>query len=95
VTSKHAVIGLSKYLAGRTARTGVTVNTISPGMFPDTEANRVHSSDESRRRVCAFTPMGRTGDVADLSSALMFLVSPDSSFVTGQNVIVDGGWTLW
>jgi NAD(P)-dependent dehydrogenase (short-subunit alcohol dehydrogenase family) len=39
--------------------------------------------------------MGRTGDVADLSSALMFLVSPESSFVTGQNVIVDGGWTLW
>jgi gluconate 5-dehydrogenase len=95
VTSKHAVIGLSKYLAGRTARTGVTVNTISPGMFPDTEANLPHSSEESRRRVCDFTPVGRTGDVADLSSALLFLVSPESSFVTGQNVIVDGGWTIW
>jgi NAD(P)-dependent dehydrogenase (short-subunit alcohol dehydrogenase family) len=95
VTSKHALIGLSKYLAARTGGSGVTVNTISPGMFPDTEANRDHISAESRRRLSEFTPVGRVGEVSDLSSALLYLVSPDSSFVTGQNIVVDGGWTIW
>jgi NAD(P)-dependent dehydrogenase (short-subunit alcohol dehydrogenase family) len=95
VTSKHALIGLTKYVAVRTGGTGVTVNVISPGMFPDTEANRDRSSTESRRRLEMFTPVGRTGVVEDLSSALAFLVAPESGFVTGQNIVVDGGWTIW
>lgn len=95
VTSKHALIGLSKYLAARTGGTGVTVNAISPGMFPFTEANRDRSPEESLRRLRQFTPEGRAGDVRELASALLFLVSPDSTFVTGQNIAVDGGWTLW
>ncbi len=95
VTSKHALVGLSKYLAARTGGTGVTVNALSPGMFPDTDANRDRCSSESRRRLSDFTPLRRTGTVEDLSSALLYLVSPDSSFVTGQNIIVDGGWTIW
>jgi NAD(P)-dependent dehydrogenase (short-subunit alcohol dehydrogenase family) len=95
VTSKHALIGLSKYLAARTGDTGVTVNTISPGMFPYTEANIDHISAESLRRLREFTPARRPGDVKDLASALLFLASPESSFVTGQNIVVDGGWTLW
>ena len=95
VTSKHALIGLSKYLAVRTGGTGVTVNTISPCMFPFTEANRERSPEESLRRLRQFTPEGRTGEVRELASALLFLVSPDSTFVTGQNIAVDGGWTLW
>lgn len=95
VTAKHALIGLSKYLAVRTGGTGVTVNAISPGMFPDTDANRDRSSAESLRRLSEFTPAGRTGEVRELASALLFLVSADSAFVTGQNIVVDGGWTLW
>jgi NAD(P)-dependent dehydrogenase (short-subunit alcohol dehydrogenase family) len=95
VTSKHALIGLTKYLAIRTGGTGVTVNALSPGMFPDTEANRDMCSAESRRRLGMFTPERRTGDVEDLSSALTFLISPASGFVTGQNIVVDGGWTIW
>ena len=95
VTSKHALIGLSKYLAVRTGGTGVTVNALSPGMFPYTEANIDHATPEGVARVSAFTPMKRVGDVRDLRSALIYLVSPESSFVTGQNVVVDGGWTIW
>jgi NAD(P)-dependent dehydrogenase (short-subunit alcohol dehydrogenase family) len=95
VTSKHALIGLSKYLGVRTASTGVTVNTLSPGMFPDTEANRDHISAESRDRLNRFTPLKRAGQVPDLGSALLYLVSPESGFVTAQNVVVDGGWTSW
>jgi NAD(P)-dependent dehydrogenase (short-subunit alcohol dehydrogenase family) len=95
VTSKHALLGLSKYLAVRTGGTGVTVNAISPGMFPFTEANAGRSPEESLRRLRQFTPEGRTGEVRELASALLFLVSLDSTFVTGQNIVVDGGWTLW
>lgn len=95
VTSKHALIGLSKYLAVRTGGTGVTVNTLSPGMFPYTEANIDHVTPEDIARTSQFTPMKRVGDVKDLQTALLYLVSPGSSFVTGQNVIVDGGWTIW
>ncbi len=95
VTSKHALLGLSKYLAVRTGGTGVTVNAISPGMFPFTEANRDRSPEESLNRLRQFTPEGRTGEVRELASALLFLVSPGSTFVTGQNIVVDGGWTLW
>jgi gluconate 5-dehydrogenase len=95
VTSKHALIGLSKYLAVRTGGTGVTVNTLSPGMFPYTEANIDFVTPEGIERTSTFTPMKRVGDVRDLRSALLFLVSPESSFVTGQNIVVDGGWTIW
>jgi NAD(P)-dependent dehydrogenase (short-subunit alcohol dehydrogenase family) len=95
VTSKHALIGLSKYLAVRTGGTGVTVNTLSPGMFPYTEANIDLVTAEGLEKTSSFTPMKRVGDVRDLRSALLFLVSPESSFVTGQNIVVDGGWTIW
>jgi NAD(P)-dependent dehydrogenase (short-subunit alcohol dehydrogenase family) len=73
----------------------VTVNAISPGMFPLTEANRDLSPADTLDRLSQFTPEGRTGDVRELASALLFLVSPDSTFITGQNIVVDGGWTLW
>lgn len=95
VASKHAVIGLTKYLGVRTGGTGVTVNTISPGMFPFTQANRDVMPPETLGRINQFTPEGRVGEVRELASALLFLVSPDSTFVTGQNIVVDGGWTLW
>ena len=46
-------------------------------------------------RLREFTLARRPGDVQDLASALLFLASQDSSFVTGQDIVVDGGWTLW
>ena len=95
VTSKHALVGLSKHLAVRTGGTGVTVNTLSPGMFPYTEANIDVITPEGIERTNKLTPLKRVGDVRDLRSAIMFLVSPESSFVTGQNIVVDGGWTTW
>jgi gluconate 5-dehydrogenase len=95
VTSKHALVGLSKYLAVRAGGTGVTVNALSPGMFPYTEANIDLVKAEGIERTSRWTPVKRVGDVNDLRSAILFLVSPGSSFVTGQNIVVDGGWTIW
>jgi NAD(P)-dependent dehydrogenase (short-subunit alcohol dehydrogenase family) len=94
VVSKHALVGLTKQLAVMVGGSGVTVNALSPGMFPGTEANRAVPK-ESHQRLIAATPQKRLGELENLQSAIEFLVSARSSFVTGQNLIVDGGWSIW
>jgi len=92
--SKHAVIGLTKFLAAQVGPTGVTVNALCPGMFPS-PAN----DDALRPEVIAAleqgTPMRRLGTDRELRSAVLFLAAPASSFVTGHSLVVDGGWTVW
>lgn len=92
--SKHALIGLTKYLAARLGPTGVTVNAISPGMFPEV---RDGVPLERARQVPLIdaTPLKRLGSDHDLDGAVVYLAAPASDFVTGQNIIVDGGWTIW
>lgn len=92
--SKHAVIGLTKYLATAIARTGVTVNALCPGMFPS-PANDDALLPEVIAQLEHGTPIGRLGTDRDLRAALLFLAAPGSAFVTGQSVVVDGGWTVW
>ena len=94
IVSKHALVGLTKYLATTFADQGICANLISPGMFP-TEANRHRLTSGSIENLSAATPMRRMGADDDLQAAAVFLASPGAKFVTGQNLIVDGGWTLW
>lgn len=93
--SKHALIGLTKHLAVMVGGTGVTVNALSPGAFPDTPANAANATDDMTRAFAARTPVKRVGTDDDLRAAVVYLASPGSSFYTGQNLIVDGGWTIW
>ena len=100
--AKHGVVGLTHFLATRLATHGVTVNTVSPGMFPRTlseseleEKPWKRPTPGRRERHDNLTPMNRPGGSRDLGSVVVFLASPDSSFVTGQNIAVDGGWTTW
>lgn len=94
VASKHGLIGLTRHLAVMLAEHGVTVNAISPGMFR-TEANEALVTDEVHKALVAGTPAGRLGSDTDLESAAVFIASPSSAFITGHNLIVDGGWTIW
>ena len=94
-TSKHALIGLTKFLAAQVAKSGVTVNALCPGSF-DSPVNRQYfSPGPLLDAVSQATPMGRIGTDRELRTALLFLAAPGSSFITGQALVVDGGWTIW
>ncbi|MFG1878695.1 SDR family NAD(P)-dependent oxidoreductase [Sphaerisporangium sp. NPDC049003] len=92
--SKHAVIGMTRFLAAEVAPTGVTVNALCPGMFPS-PANDDALRPEVIAALSDGTPMRRLGTDRELRSAVLFLAAPSSSFVTGQSLVVDGGWTTW
>jgi len=91
--SKGGVALLTQGMAADLAPHGIQVNAISPGYFA-TEMNRALVEDEAFTEwLTSRTPAGRWGDVAELRGALLFLASDASSFVSGQNIFVDGGMT--
>lgn len=90
--SKAGLIGLTKSVAREYAQRGITVNAVAPG-FIQTEMTDVlpqKAKDEMMRSV----PAGRPGSVEDIASAVAFLVSEESSYITGQVIAVDGGMTM-
>jgi NAD(P)-dependent dehydrogenase (short-subunit alcohol dehydrogenase family) len=94
VASKGAVVSLTRELGCQWGRKGVRVNGIAPGWFRSEMTNDTMFADEGSmaflRRNC---PMGRAGDEHELDGALLFLASDASTYVTGQTLAVDGGWT--
>ncbi|MGY8633308.1 SDR family oxidoreductase [Bradyrhizobium sp. 14AA] len=86
---KHGLIGLTKYLATYWADHGVRVNAISPGgVFNNQDPAFVE-------RLTRLIPMGRMADVDEYRSAVQFLCSDASSYMTGQNLVMDGGRSVW
>lgn len=90
--SKAAVVMLTKTAAAEYGKDGVRVNCVCPGAI-DTPMLR-RSPDEHLNAVVAMTPLGRIGRPAELANAVAFLASDDSSFITGQSISVDGGYTI-
>lgn len=74
---------------------GIAVNAIAPGYFPTELNDDVLAVPAVRDRLFAFTPAGRFGENGELRAALLFLVSPQATYVTGSTVFVDGGYTAW
>jgi NAD(P)-dependent dehydrogenase (short-subunit alcohol dehydrogenase family) len=91
-SSKAGVINLTRVLALEWAGTGVTANAICPGAFA-TEMNRTLLDDPVKyKEFVAQIPMGRWGELDELTGAVVFLSSDASSYVTGTSIFVDGGW---
>ena len=91
-SSKAGVINLTRVLALEWAGTGVTANALCPGAF-GTEMNRSLLDDPVEyKEFVAQIPMGRWGEVEELTGAVVFLASDASSYVTGTSLFVDGGW---
>jgi NAD(P)-dependent dehydrogenase (short-subunit alcohol dehydrogenase family) len=87
--SKAAVIGLARYLATTWAEHRIRVNVLTPGGIESGQ------NDTFRQRYSARVPLGRMGQPSELHGALLYLASDASSYVTGQNIVVDGGLTSW
>jgi NAD(P)-dependent dehydrogenase (short-subunit alcohol dehydrogenase family) len=94
VTSKGGVIGFTRALARELGPEGVTVNAISPGAFP-TDAEKIHPDQEGYNRwILEQQSLKRRGTPQDIGNLAVFLASDASSFITGQTVMIDGGWAM-
>ena len=89
---KAGVLQFTRYCASALARRNIRVNSITPGPFPNISLD---TDQEFIRRLSGKTMMNRTGKPEELSGALLLLCSEASSFMTGTNIIVDGGMTQW
>jgi NAD(P)-dependent dehydrogenase (short-subunit alcohol dehydrogenase family) len=92
--SKGGLVNLTRELAAQWARLGVRVNAIAPGWFPSEMTTDMFGTEDGKRFVKRRTPMGRGGEPNELVGALLLLASDAGSYITGQTLAVDGGWTI-
>ena len=91
--SKGGVVNLTRELAAQWARHGVRVNALAPGWFESEMTEHMFAEESGHKWVARRAPLGRHGREGELDGALLFLASDASSYVTGQVLAVDGGWT--
>ncbi|MGC8479943.1 MAG: SDR family NAD(P)-dependent oxidoreductase [Acidimicrobiales bacterium] len=92
--SKGGVVNLTRELAAQWAKLRIRVNAICPGWFPSEMTSEMFDSPSGTSWIARRTPMGRAGMLSELDGALVYLLSSASSFMTGQSLIVDGGWSI-
>ncbi|HOW28814.1 MAG TPA: SDR family oxidoreductase [Elusimicrobiota bacterium] len=93
---KSGLIGLTRYTASFWGKYGIRCNAVLPGAFSNTESkgpNSVNPHNPFLKRLCKRTVLNRVGHPDDLRGLLIYLASDASSYMTGQSIIIDGGWT--
>ena len=91
-SSKAGVVAMTRSLAMEFGKYGVTVNAVGPGMIETPMTDNL--SPESKQRWVRKTVVGRLGEPMDVARVFLFLALPDSGYITGQMIFVDGGYTL-
>jgi len=86
---KNGLVGLTRYLATYWAKEGVRVNALSPGGV------RAQQPDEFVERLESLIPLGRMARIDEYEGAVLFLCSDASAYMTGTNLVIDGGRTCW
>lgn len=95
VASKHGVVGLTKNVALDYAKQGIRVNAVCPGVIHTPMIDRFTGGDQAAMdQLKAGKPMGRIGQPEEIAETVIFLCSDGASFITGQSIAVDGGWTV-
>lgn len=93
--AKGALENLTRQLAIEWGAYGITVNSLAPGWFPTEMTGGGLEKGGNRERMELFTPLGRLGKPEEVRAALLYLVSPAATYVTGSTVYVDGGYSAW
>ena len=91
--AKAALIQYTKYTACEFAKDGIRVNSISPGAFPSPKFQKIHPN--TVKKLKSKIPLKRIGKPEDIIGPLMYLATSSSKYVTGTNIIVDGGYSTW
>jgi 3-oxoacyl-[acyl-carrier protein] reductase len=90
--AKAGLIGMSKSLAYEVASRGVTVNVVSPGFIATAMTDKL--TDDQKAKILTQVPAGRMGEAAEIGSAVLYLASPEASYVTGATLHVNGGMAM-
>jgi len=98
VAAKAAIIKMTEAMACELGPMGIRVNTVSPGSTLTEGTRKLYYGDDAifrkkAEKVVSFIPQGRPGEACEIADAVAFLASNSASYITGQNIIVDGGWT--
>lgn len=91
--SKHAILGLTKTVALEYARLNVRINAVAPGVIESEMFDRFAAEGSVREKMDEMHPLGRIGKPEEIASTVLYLCSPEASFITGTNLAIDGGWT--
>ena len=92
IASKHAVMGLTRSAALDYAKQGIRINAVNPGFIATEMMNRATTTGVTLEQFASIVPMGRMGQSEEIAATVVFLCSDAASYITGQSLLVDGGY---